>query len=201
MRLHPHLTMVALCALAGSALGAQELRAIAEDGRKVVLSPDGRWRFDWSSAAAPVSTNSGSPYQTSVKKFSLSFSSDWTLSPKRDGETNKRMFTHKSLPLYGMVIADEMPATNETMRGIIVSNMRSASTSSTVLLDGSQEMAGKEVGSMRLAAAVNGLEFVFTTNYYADGDGNVQATCWTSQSLFFKYQAECQKFLSGLIIK
>jgi hypothetical protein len=193
--------MVALCALACSAFGAQELRAIAEDGRKVLLSPDGRWRFDSSSAAAPVSADSGSPYQTSVKKFSLSFGSDWTLSPKRDGEANKRMFLHKSLPLYGMVIADEIPATTATMRGMIVSNMRSASANTTVLLDGSQEVAGKEVGNMRLAATLNGLDFVFSSNYYADGDGNVQATCWTAQSLFFKYQAECQKFISGLIIK
>jgi hypothetical protein len=100
-----------------------------------------------------------------------------------------------------MVIADEIPATTATMRGMIVSNMRSASANTTVLLDGSQEVAGKEVGNMRLAATLNGLDFVFSSNYYADGDGNVQATCWTAQSLFFKYQAECQKFISGLIIK
>jgi hypothetical protein len=182
---------------------SQDLRAITEDGRKVLLAPDGKWRFDTSPASAPSSTNPVSPYQSAVQRFSVSFSpGDWTLVPKRDGDQgNKRTFRHRSLPIYAMVIADELPATTPVLKNIILSNARSAGATTTVLVDQSQDLRGKEVGALRFAASMDGLDFVFSSHYYADSDGNIQVMCYTAQALFFKYKGDCQRFLDGLTIQ
>lgn len=181
---------------------ADELRAVTEDGRKVVLSADGRWRFS-NNAPSPAAASSESPYQPRVGKFSVAFSTtDWNIAPKGEGEaTNKRTFTHKTLPIYAMVISDEIPATPAMMREVILANARAAGASTSILLEQPQQVSGKEAGLLRFAAVLKGLEFVFSSLYYADGEGNIQVTCYTAQSLFFKYQADCQRFLNGLIIK
>lgn len=195
--------IVILAAAACAAAAAQELRATTEDGRKVLLSPDGKWRFNSNHLAPTVSPDSASPYQPAVKKFSFSFNTnEWTIAPKRDGgEAGKRVFQHKSLPVFGMVISDEMPANNNAMRELIVSNARQTGAETLVLLDETQRVNGKEVGVIRFSANLKGVEFLFSTNYFADDDGNIQVACYTSQSLFSKYQRDCEKFLSGLTIK
>ncbi|MES2889803.1 MAG: hypothetical protein V4739_17555 [Pseudomonadota bacterium] len=195
--------LVALCFTTLPAHALPELRAVTEDGRKVILSSDGRWQFDSQSSAARRPLELSSPYQTSVKNFSVAYNtSDWHLAPhKETEEINKRAFKHKKLPIYAMVIADEMPATTEAMKAVILSNAKSAGASTTVLLDQLQNVNGKEVGSLRFVANMQGLDFIFTTLYHADPNGNIQVMCYTAQALFHKYQANCQSFLDGLTIK
>lgn len=203
MRILAMLAMLTLTTSMGTAKAAQDIRAVTEDGRKVLLSPDGRWRFNSNQLAPTIQSDFSSPYQPSVKKFSFSFNtSEWTLAPKREGdENNKRTFQHKNLPIYGMVISDEMPANIAVMREVIIGNARRAGAETTVLLDETQRIDGKDIGVIRFSANMKGVEFLFSTYYYADQDGNIQITCYTSQSLFSKYQNNCEKFLSGLAIK
>jgi hypothetical protein len=183
---------------------AQELRAIAEDGRRVILSPDGKWRFDKSiSPIAAPAADGGSPLKTAVSKFSVSFDANkWVLAPRKEGdEPNKRTFTHKTLPVRTMVIADEIPAMTAMIRPVILSNAKGAGASTTILQEGEVVRNGVSVGNIRFAASMNGLEFVFATNYYGDADGNIQVTCFTAQQLFHKYAGECEEFQAGLRVK
>lgn len=200
IRLKHAAALTAMLAIAGG-VAAKDLRAVAEDGRKVLLSADGRWRFDASSPAA-VTPASDSPYRPSAKQFAVAFNpSDWTLQPKRDEDGPiKRGFVHKSLPVHAWVIADEMPATTPTVKTVILTNAKNAGAETTVLLDEIIRIGGKEVGSMRMSAALKGMDFMFWTYYFADEAGNIQVTCFTAQALFYKYEAECRKFLSSLSI-
>ncbi len=188
-------------AVATAAWGADPLHAITEDGRKVLLAPNGTWTFD-SRSSTPAAPD-GSPYIPMVKKFSVSYDvNNWNQSPPKDGESaTKRMFMHKTLPLYAVVISDQIPANNASMREVILHNVQSAGATPTVILERKPVISGKEVGMIRLVANLKGLDFVFTTNYYGDDNGNIQVTCYTGQALFYKYEAECQKFIDGLSIK
>ena len=194
--------MACLGLLAGQAF-AKDLRAVTEDGRKVLLSPDGKWRFDGSAPVvqAPPDVET-SPYRPAVKRFSVAFNAaDWTLRPKQEGDgPNKRSFQHKTLPLHAMVISDEMPANNAAIKSVILSNAKSAGATTTVLMDETVRIADMEVGSLRMAAAMKDLEFVFWSYYFANEDGNIQVTCFTAQALFYKYAEECRKFLAGFKI-
>src|SRR6185437_1047877 len=143
--------LMALAAMSTTAFGAEDMRAVTEDGRKVLLSPDGKWHFDLKPRLATTSsstTESASPYQTIVKRFSLAFNTDdWTLVPKRDGDAvNKRTFQHKRFPIYGMVISDEMPATNEAMKNAILYNASAAGASTTTLIDQTKKLGDRQIG-------------------------------------------------------
>lgn len=192
--------LAAMLAIVGG-VAAKDLRAVTEDGRKVLLSADGKWRFD-ANAPAAAAPASDSPYRPSAKQFTVAFNpSEWTLQPKRDEDGPiKRGFVHKSLPLHAWVIADEMPASTPTVKTIILGNAKNAGAETTVLLDELVRVGDKEVGSMRMAAALKGMDFVFWTYYFANEEGNIQVTCFTAQALFYKYEAECRKFLATLKI-
>lgn len=185
----------------------REVRAMTEDGRRVILSANGTWRLDPSTSGMPSPDpqrlSLGSPYQTSVKRFKVGFdTSTWVLVPPRDGEDiNKRQFRHKSLPLHAMVIADEIPASNTALHNLILLNAKSAGATPTVVLDEERDQSGQRVGHLRFAASFQGLDYMFATYYFGDADGNIQVTCFTAQAVFFKYQTTCQQFLSGLSIQ
>lgn len=203
MHLYRFLPWLVMAFTAPAALAAEDIRAITEDGRRVLLSRDGKWQFDSSPPAPRKPDGLPSPYQTAVKRFSVAFNTaDWNLMPIRESDdANKRIFQHKRAPIFGMVIADEIPATTQALRQAMLSNARSAGATTTLLVDQTQEFNGKEVGVLRFAATMQSLDYVFSSLYYGDGDGNVQVTCYTAQSIFHKYQADCQKFIGGLTIK
>ncbi|SMF24671.1 hypothetical protein [Pseudogulbenkiania subflava] len=180
---------------------AEDMKAITEDGRRVILGSDGRWRFDYKASASRLQI-SDSPYRPAVKAFSVSFDTEkWGLAPANSSEgSNKRAFKHRTLPLYAVVISDEIPVSKEVMRSLIISNAKNGATDVKVLVDETKSSKGKEVGSMRFLANRDGIDFVVASYYYGDGRGNIQVMCWTGQSLFYKYQTDCQSFLDGLSI-
>ncbi|MBB5189673.1 hypothetical protein HNQ50_000383 [Silvimonas terrae] len=203
MRFALPLLCASLLGFSAVVAAADTLHGITEDGRKVLLAPNGTWTFDNSTASAASVAPGGSPYIPMVKKFSVNYDvNSWNQSPPKDGESaTKRMFMHKTLPLYAVVISDQIPANNASMREVILHNVQSAGATPTIILEKKPVINGKEAGMIRFVASLKGLDFVFNTNYYGDDSGNIQVTCYTGQSLFYKYEAECQKFIDGLTIK
>lgn len=181
------------------------LRAVAEDGRRVLLSSDGSWRFDPQQVGSASSTRAdlpGSPYRTSVKRFTVAYdTSQWVQLPPKEGEENKRNFKHRNLPMQALVIADEFPANNASLHNVILHNARSVGATVTVLIDEERTLQAKQIGHLRFLASAQGMDFIFATHYFGDNDGNVQVSCFTAQSLFAKVQAECQRFLDGLTVQ
>lgn len=195
---------LAACALAIPAIAAaQDLKAITEDGRRVLLSPDGRWRLDPSPAAlVPAPGLPQSPFQTAVRRYKVAYdTSKWTLTPAAD-EPGKRVFRHKTAPVFGLVIAEALPVSSDLVRNIMIYNARKASGQEpTVLIDRATEVQGKPVGFLRFVANLQGVDFLFTAHYHGSDDGNVQVACYTAQSLFHRYEAECQEFIAGLRVE
>jgi hypothetical protein len=187
---------VFLCAIAMSAT-AQTTRAFTEDGRSVLLSPNGTWKF-----SEYISSFNEGLYQSPVKNFQVNYSSsDWVMQDKnKSTEANKQVFQHKSKPIYAMIISDEIPATNATLKKAINSNAEKAGRVITVLRDEPKIFGAKTGGTYRLVAEVEGSVFTFDFNYYADLSGNIQVICYTGQSLFTKYLSDCQQFINGLRI-
>lgn len=190
------LVIVLLGAVAMSAT-AQTTRAFTEDGRSVLLSPNGTWKF-----SEYKSSFTEGLYQSPVKNFQVNYSSsDWVMQDKnKSTETNKQVFHHKTKPIYAMIISDEIPATNATLKKAINSNAEKAGKVITVLRDEPKIFGAQTGGAFRLVAEVDGAAFTFDYNYYADLSGNIQVICYTGQSLFTRYLNDCQQFINGLKI-
>lgn len=180
-----------------------DLRGVTVDGRKVILKKDGTWRFD--EKLSPLNSTSSaerSPYQPAVKKFSVSYDAQkWISTSDKEDMSNKRIFKHKKLPVYSMVISDEIPATNEMVKRVVIYNAKKAGAEPTIVVDESRKVDGKDVGVVSFVAALQDIEFMFTGNYYGDENGNIQVMCYTAVQLFHKYQNECNEFINGLHIK
>lgn len=200
-------TVLALIFVFVSAVvAAQTIRAITEDGRDVLLSPNGTWQFNTTPSSenkAPPASGDRSTYQPAMQSANFTFdSSEWAIRPQDEkDERGKRSFQHKSLPIYGMVISDELQGTNKAMKNVIISNAQGAGKIIATLVDQVKSVNGKSVGTLRTVMESEGLRFVFDYLYFADNTGNIQVICYTGQSLFSKYQADCQKFLNGLSLK
>ena len=138
-----------------------------------------------------------------VKAFSLTFdTAKWGIAPPEAGDgATKRTFRHRALPLYAMVVSDEIPATTDIVPNAMITNATSAGAEPKVLSDEVRPLHGKDVGVLRMLVSRGGLEFVFVTRYYGDQRGNIQVMRWTGQAIFFKYQTECQAFVDGLTIE
>ena len=111
------------------------------------------------------------------------------------------MFRHKALPVYALLVADEIPVRTEAMKNVILDNAASGGFQTQLLVDEIKETNGRNLGYIRMAASAKGVDFMFDGRYFGDTDGNVQLMCYTGQQLFHKYQAECAQFLAGLTIR
>lgn len=180
------------------ALSAEPLRAVTEDGRKVLLSEDGRWKFD-AKATSNSASDTGSPYQSLVKRFSVSYdTSRWVAVPtKAEQAPGRQMFRHRVAPVYALIMADEIPAQTEAVKEVILLNAVNAGGKPQVLIDEIKD----NIGYLRFASKASGVDFMFANRYYGDDDGNIQVACFTGQQLFHKYEAECARFLAGLTIR
>lgn len=184
----------------GGALAADnDLKAVTEDGRKVILQANGKWNFDTS--PNKVARKKSDFYQTKVPDFSLTYdNTKWNLDPSREGNT-RQLFRHINAPVIGMVIADEIPANAATMKNIALYHAKKADPNAKIITEEMRKLSGQDILTLKFMAGIEGLEFFYHGNYYANENGNVQVICFTSQQLFHKYEADCKQFIDGLKIK
>lgn len=196
----------AMISFSASSALSDELRAVIEDGRKVILSSDFKWKFDTSKPTiTPQTIQQGMmTFQPQAKKFSVTYdSSKWSPESAKESELNpgKKVFKHKLSPVYAVIISDELPLSNDSLRNIILSNAKSTGSEPKILMENNIQVNGNAISSIRFTVSTQGIDFLFWTKYFANEDGNIQLACYTGQSLFFKYEADCQQFHDGLKIK
>jgi hypothetical protein len=191
--------VVSLSCLVGQ-LYAADIRAVTEDGRAVVLSTNGRWKYD----QTQISSSKKSPpyiYQSRMKIAKVMIDPvAWVpATPVAANEPSfRKVFTHRTKPIVGMVIADETPSSNSGLKAAIIANARNAGAEPVLVSESTKELGGKTVGSIRYSALLNGTEFFYSTDYFANQDGNVQITCLSSKIHFEKYESDCAMFIGSL---
>jgi hypothetical protein len=208
------------CWLPGRALASAELegaqgapaaplRAVAEDGRRVLLLPNGTWRPADPQGSGPLVSGATSardpqatsPFRTVVRRFTVKYDiAQWVLQPAKEGDPTRRHFRHRSLPLTAVIAADEYPVPTRSLRQVVEQNARASGVVVTPLIDEEREHSGHKVGYLRLLASVQGMDLIYVNQYYGDSDGNVQVICFTAQTLYAKGHAECHRFIDGLSI-
>lgn len=198
-RLYRCAAVASLSCLVGQ-LYAADIRAFTEDGRAVILSTNGRWKYDQTQTTSSKQTP---PYiyQSRMKTAKVMIDPlAWV--PAAPGAANdpsfRKVFTHRTKPIVGMVIADETPSSNNGIKAAIIANVRNAGAEPVIVSESTKVVDGKTVDSIRYSALLNGTEFFYSTDYFANQDGNVQITCLSSKVHFEKYDLDCAAFLSAL---
>jgi len=200
------LVLAASLFLTATQVAAQKpLVATTEDGQRVILSQDGTWKYAPAPTAAPqAGTAAFTRPSTATSVLTLNKGAatvrydpaEWTVDKQES--VNKTSFEHKSGDLYGMVIAERLEMTSETLKELALKNAKNAATSVSVLQEDQRVVNGTEVVHLLFEATIQGALFTFEGYYYAGPAGTIQVLTYTGKNLYPQYQDQIQGFLNGL---
>jgi hypothetical protein len=184
---------------------AQDIRARTENGREVILKSNGTWIFV---DAVKSSPDSGS-FQKSEKstkvftakggKVSVWFDpSKWTQT--ESDKTGRTLFRHVDGDVYALLLYERIGMTLEAIKAIALKNAKEAAPDAKVIYEEKRKVNGKEILCMRIAGAMEGINFIYNAYYYADKAGTIQLLTYTSENLFQEYEPAMTEFLNGLVV-
>ena len=195
------------CGLLAAALAApaaaQPIPATTADGRRVILNPDGTWRWA-EQAAVRGSVPAGSQKLLSGKRvpFGIWFNeAKWR--PQEDPEPGPRtyMITHARGDAYAMVIEERLEASLDALRRVAVENAKKAAPDAAVVREERRTVNGLEVLLLQIDATIRQVPFSYLGYYYTGPQGSVQVVTFTGRNLLREYEPDLLDFLNGLVMK
>lgn len=206
MRLCQAFVVLAL-PLVCAAQQAKEIHATTDDGRQVVLRPDGTWVMLQKPTEAPPPAASGrytKPAGAS-RKVDAPFG-DFALwiDPARWSEVKREpsriTFQHKNGQTYAMFIAEGLSVSTPMMKNIVLVNARNADPNVRIAFEEMRNVNGRDVLCLQLQGKVQGLPFQYYGYYYGGSSGNVQVVTYTLQTAFAANERDFTDLLNGLTI-
>lgn len=197
------LAIVPLLMLAAPA-SAQPARATTEDGRKVLLFPDGRWRYE-PAPAPPAGARKvhargiAATERVDLLRGAMALFIDpgkWKQTPSED--PTKISFRHASGEAYGMVVAERLAIPLPRLKEIAIRNARDAAPDVKVTFEEPRRVNDVDVLAMQMEGSIQGIPFTYYGYYFSGPQGSVQLLTYTGSNLFAEYKREFEAFLDGL---
>jgi len=180
---------------ASTALG-QEVRAITEDGKQVVLRSDGTWSY-----AKPLKQDEIKPQLAYVGKrgvFILELvPGQWRrgqVDPSSDAEV---VYAHADGDVYGQVIAERIEIPIQSLKKIVLTNMEQVAADAKLIQDEKRTVNGKEVHCITVDATVEGIPLTYHCYLLSSKEGTFQVMTWTGRNLFGEVKPAMEAFLNG----
>jgi hypothetical protein len=196
------LAAVPLLMLAAPA-SAQPARATTEDGRKVLLYPDGKWKY---APAAPSGRAPRSYARAAAATEGIDLlrggmtlfvdPGKWRRTPSED--PTRISFRHSTGEAYGMVLAERLAVPLPRLKEIAVSNAREAAPDVKVTFEEPRRVNELDVLAMQMEGTIQGVPFTYYGYYFSGPQGSVQLLTYTGSNLFAEYKPEFEDFLNGL---
>ena len=195
-----------IIAMAGGILYAADIKATTEEGKKVILSEDGKWRYP-EDAQAATQGNKGGVYNKSSsatqefkgKKGFYSMwlnPSKWTILDKNLNQAAEFSFTHTSGEAYGMIIFERTRIPIDNLEQIVLQNALNAAPDAKITMSENRTVNGKEVRFVVIEGTVSGIPFMY--NYYLySGKFSAQVINFTSRELYDEFKEDFQEFMNG----
>lgn len=199
------LAAAAFLLLAGASGAAAQapVNATTEDGRKVLLFPDGKWK----PAPSPPSAGKGafvrSPKATErveLLRGAMAIYVDpakWKKQPDTEDVT-KTTFHHASGEAYGMIVAERLAIPLQRLKEIAIANARSAAPDAKVVFEESRRVNDVDVLVMQMEGTIQGIAFTYYGYYYSGPQGSLQVLTYTGTNLFAEYKPVFEEFLNGV---
>ncbi len=196
-----------LCLAGGNAFAAGEIEATTSDGRKVILKPDGAWKF---SEPAPVARAGGGEFTkpsnaTKVLKSKKAFyevwydPAKWTISSQSNPESEFEL-RHSTGDAFAMSIAERISMPIGSLKQVAINNAKNVAPDLRVVSEGERTVNGAKVLVMRMEGTLSGIHFTYYGYYWAGKAGAVQLVTYTGQNLFNEFQKDFEDILNGLVI-
>lgn len=203
--------LLIICALTALPVLAKEIKATTEDGRAVILSENGTWKFttpqvkDSPARVIPggiFTKPAAATIETKSAKGNYSLWTDpgkWTLLAKTINQSAEYSFVHTGGDAYAMLITERIPVALENFEQIVLQNARNAVPNTTVVFSENREVNGKQVRYLELEGTIQGIPFVYNYYLYSNNKACTQVAVFTSKQLYTEYQKDFQDLLNGFI--
>ena len=200
--------LVFLCLITGSMI-AQDLKAVTEDGRQVILHKNGKWDFvqlskDKSEALKNYSKPDDAKMLIKGKKETYGIwynGSKWKLKDqeKSNNSSAEYQFEHSEGDAYAMVIFERVDMKLENLRDIAFENAKSVAPDAKIVFEDKRLVNGAEVLCVRIIGTIDSIAFQYYNYYYAGPAGTIQIVTYTSQNLIQEYEKDFTDFLNGFV--
>jgi hypothetical protein len=184
----------------------QPITATTEDGRKILIYPDGTWRLFKETGAEPSSGTfeKSSNATLFVKTTSGTFGvwmdpQKWAQSPAPANEP-KLLFTHKSGNAYAMVISESMEMPLDMVKTAAIANAKAAMPDLNIASEEKRSVSGKEVLCLKFFGTLRTIPITYYGYFYGGPEGTVQVITYAGTNLFEKAKPDLDEFLNGLQI-
>jgi hypothetical protein len=193
-----------LLILLGPTPSIAQTKAITQDGRPVILNPDGTWRY----LDAPGTPNLGrTPNATAVvqgKRVPYKVWYDpakWQLSKKRVNESSEYELNHVKGDGYAVIIAERIQVEANKTREIVLENARNWAPDAKLVSASQRLVNGARVEEIQINGTASGISFVYYGYVYSGKQGTVQVLTYTSQNLFDEFRTDFNELLSGYVVE
>ena len=203
--------MLVVCILSFAAQASQ--RAVTDEGDIVILNDDGTWVYESpDSVELPkilVNDREFRKPQSSTfrLKSTINDSEIWLNAKKwsfqKDGgnEDSEYTFQLKGQDLYGMLITEQIELGIEHLADVALQNAQSAAPDMRIVMQEYRNVNGTAVLYMEMQGSMQGAEFTFRGNYFANDSGSTQFLVYTGTNLVGKYENDIQEMLNGFSIQ
>ncbi|MFI0490513.1 hypothetical protein [Flavobacterium sp.] len=205
-----------ICILIISNATIAQINALTDNGRQVLLSPNGTWKYsEVSGDQNPISIDT---LKTNIDKFTkikqatflvksknvnvgiFISPTKWTFEPHKDNEKNPEYrFILKSGEGYAMIVTEKTQIDLVNMRQIALLNAQKASMDIKETSAEYRIVNNIKVLCLKFKGTVKGIKFVYFGYYYSNSNGTVQLLSYSSQQYFDSIQKELENFLNGLV--
>ncbi len=193
-------SLVCMCMLLGSGLayGQRPIRATTEDGKQVILNPDGTWRhFDALRTRYEKSPSATQKIKAPFGDFAIWIDpAIWHQS--KEGAPGRLSFENLNGENYAMVVSERIPIQTESLDDIALSNVRDVDPNAKITLQEKRIVNGREVLCLQIEASNKNIPFTYYGYYYGGTSGTIQVVTFTVRSAFAKNEPASTQFLNGL---
>ncbi len=187
---------------------SQEIKAKTEDGRDVLLNPNGTWHY---------SGDRGTVGQESVDlpqffkpksatvllkgkrvKYGLWYDrSKWIPDQNIDNASAEYELTHVKGDRYVVIIPERLQIPLETLGIAAIANAKKAAPDTRIPFEEKRIVNDREILCLRMDATIQGIPVSYINYYYSGKAGAVQLMTYTGQNLIEEYQSDMMDLLNG----
>jgi hypothetical protein len=183
----------------------QTLKAITQDGRTVVLQPNGTWKY--AEADRPTTIGSSRPPGATMLLAGRQVpygiwidQSRWRFTEPKQNVAAELELTHMSNQAGALVVAEPRQIPPDSWKQIVINNARREAPDARITREERKVVNGVPVVLLQSEGTGPLGPFVYYGYYYAGPRGAVQVVTYTFKGTFEQYRADFTAFLDGFVV-
>jgi hypothetical protein len=182
---------------------SQDIKAKTEDGKTVILHPDGTWKYVTteepqflSPSIKPQSSNKLIKGKRGTYGIWID-ENKWRMSEVRFNPVAEFCFAHTAGEGYAMIIDEGIQMPLEQLKNIILENTKKAAPDVRITVEKKRVINNVEILYMQMEGTVQSIPFTYVGYYYTGEAGTIQIITYSAKDLIDEFESDFIDFLNG----